>query len=648
MDFSKIETGKLEIVPVNYLFSSLVIDVINIIKARIFKAGLHFITYVDSNLPNELFGDVVRIRQVILNLLSNAVKYTERGYISLSVTGEMTEPNTFQLVIEVSDSGKGIKQEDIVKLFDDFIRLDMVNNSSIEGTGLGLTITQNLVKGMGGKIEVSSVYGKGSTFKIFLPQEPRSSQKLAEVKGIDNNKVLIFERRENCNNSIKHTMDDLGLKHKIVIQEDEFLRELESKEYPFVFTSLTLYDNIKEKFLKIMSDTRFLLTTEFGETFTGKNISIISTPLFSIPIANFLNGVSGNKNYGSNYETIINFSAPSARVLIVDDINTNLEVAIGLLRPYNMLVDVCNSGRKAIEMIKENVYDLVLMDHMMPEMDGIQTVALVREMIKKEESNCSLPIIALTANAVSGAKEMFLGHNFNDFLTKPIDTLELNSILEKWIPKDKQIVLNRLENKYDITEVSRSIKIEGINIQKGIALAGGSVKNYLKTLSVFYNDGIEKIKEIKSSLEDENINLYTIYIHAIKSASAGIGCENLAEAAKLLEEAGGNKDLLFIKNKNEEFLENFMKILNNIDSCIKESKRNKKSDFDMALMEEELYTLKNALNNLDSELIRQSVNGLQSFINSPGIGTEIKNILQKVLIGEYDGALESIDILNKK
>ena len=323
LDISKIESGKLEIVPTNYLLSSLINDVVSIIKTKLADSDskIRLITNIDSKIPNSLFGDETRIRQILLNILGNAVKYTEKGSITFSLNGEIVNNQKVILFAEVSDTGRGIKSEDITKLFSDFVQVDLAANKGVEGTGLGLAITQNLVRLMDGDIKVESIYGEGSKFSITLPQGIHSLEPVAELN----------------------------------------------------------------------------LNTEH------------------------INAIK------SKIET---FSAPNAKVLVVDDIGINLRVAKGLLAPYNMKIDLCLSGSEAIEKIKNNHYDLVFMDHMMPEMDGMEAVKQIREF------SPNLTIIALTANAVSGMREKFIENGFNDFLSKPIDTRKLNDILEKWIPRE--------------------------------------------------------------------------------------------------------------------------------------------------------------------------------------------------------------------
>jgi len=536
LDFSKIESGKLEIIATDYTFSSLVNDVVNIIKMRIKNPKLRFDINIDNNIPNALFGDEVRIRQVLLNILNNAVKYTREGFVSFSAHGETLGDNVL-LIMEIADSGIGIKKQDLEKLFDDFVRVDFDANKDIEGVGLGLAITKSLVTAMGGNISVRSEYGKGSVFTVKLPQKIRSHEPFGAIKTTD----------EHSNDSV-----------------------------------------------------------------------------------------------------IITFSAPRARVLVVDDIGTNLRVAEGLMRPYKMHIDLRLNGIEAIEAVKTNSYDLVFMDHMMPEMDGIETTKRIRKM----DGYANLPIVALTANAVSGIKEMFLANGFNDFLSKPVDMIKLNSILQKWLPKEKQEELSedaKIINADDRNLDAAKIEIEGIDAKKGISMTGGTLKNYMQTLAVFHKDGIQKMKEIKDSLETNNYHLYATYVHALKSALANIGASGLSETAKALELAGKQKDAAFINSNTAQFLMNLEVLLSNLKNVLSSSGDEERKTFvDFELLRSELNRLREALESLDSAAIDKTVEGLREFSQADGVGSGVENILQNVLIGEYDEAAALINTLTKK
>jgi len=458
LDFSKIETGKLEIVPVDYLFSSLINDVINIIRMRVVDTQVHLLVNIDCKIPDALTGDEIRIRQVLLNILGNAVKYTEKGFVTLTVYGEPAglnpaginpeDENTINLIMEVMDSGKGIKQEDLKNLFVEYRQLDQEHNRGVEGTGLGLTITRSIVLAMGGKIDVYSEYGKGSCFTVTLPQIVRSSKVLAEIENPEKMKVLVYERRGIFADSIVLTIDNLGVNSTVVATDSEFNEMMIKQKFDFIFISFELYTNNKEEILKYKSDSQIVILTEFGETIPDNSLNVISMPAHSISIANILNGKSDTFSYDDNNELIVSFTAPRANILVVDDIITNLNVAKGLLSPYETQITLCKSGMMALNAVKNNRFDVIFMDHRMPEMDGVETTHRIRALGDEDPYYKDVPIIALTADAVSGIKEMFLRNGFNDFLSKPIDTIKLNTVLEKWIPREKQqgsVINNRKE-----------------------------------------------------------------------------------------------------------------------------------------------------------------------------------------------------------
>jgi signal transduction histidine kinase/CheY-like chemotaxis protein len=438
LDFSRIESGKLEIVPTDYLLSTLINDVISIIRMRILDSKLRFVVNIDSKLPNALVGDEIRIRQAILNILGNAVKYTESGFVSFTMRGTHIDENTIELEFEVEDSGRGIKEDDMKRLFNEYTQFDLEKNRGIEGTGLGLTITRGILKAMGGDISVKSEYGKGSTFTAALPQQIRSDKALATVENPSEKKILVFEQYEIHANSLMYAIENLGVKCTLVSDETEMFAKMSDNEYNFIFVSHALYIKNRDAISEFGQSTKIVVLTEFGETVPDSKLNALAMPVHSLSIANILNGTTGNFSYSTHNEDIARFTAPDAIVLVVDDVVTNLKVANGLLLPYKMRVDLCKSGETALEAMKMNRYDLVFMDHKMPGMDGIETTLKIRSMGDEDPYYKEVPVVALTANAVTGTKEMFLENGFNDFLSKPIDTVKLNSVLEKWIPETKQ------------------------------------------------------------------------------------------------------------------------------------------------------------------------------------------------------------------
>ena len=649
LDFSKIESGKLEIVPGDYLLPSLLNDVISIIRMRVIDSPVCFVVNIDCNMPSSLYGDEIRIRQVLLNILSNAVKYTEAGYVSFTVTGDING-DMVDLIVEVADSGKGMKQADLEKLFGDFVQFDLASNKGIEGTGLGLAITHNLVKAMAGDITVSSEYGRGSTFIITLPQKILGHDKLATVENPAEKRVLVYELRDMYADSIVCTIDNLGVSCTLVATAAELEAEIGSGVYSFVFIASTEYEKAAKICYDAGTDAMIVMLAGFGEAVAGHNVRVLSMPVHSISVANILNGVADEFSYGDSGEFLTLFTIPDSAVLIVDDINTNLNVAQGLLLPYQAEVTLLKSGPEAIAAITAKRYDLVFMDHMMPEMDGIEATARIRAINPEDPYYQQVPIVALTANAVSGTKEMFLANGFNDFLSKPIDTIKLNAILEKWIPKAKQMK-SKAENAAGKSQpedaaATAEMEIAGIDVKKGIKMSGGSIANYKRILGIFKRDGHLKLEEIKSCLETDNLPLYVTHVHALKGAGANIGADRLAETAQTLETAGKQEDLVFVHTHTVKLLSALEALLHQIGAALAEDNAAKENgDLDLSALPGFLSQLAAALDSVNPRAIKEAVKNLQPFDHAAGIGETVTSILQNTLVGEYDEAAALISSL---
>jgi len=644
LDISKIESGQMEIKAEEYILSSLINDVINIVNPKTLDSRLRLSVDIDSNMPSAYLGDVVRIRQIMLNLLSNAIKYTDAGFVSFSIAGKYINENNINFIIKIEDSGRGIMKENIPMLFEEFTRFDVKMNRDKEGTGLGLAITNNYIKAMNGETHVESEYGKGSTFTVILPQKIINHNKLAQVIDPGKHNVLVFEQREACVNSITQAMNNLGITYKIVSSASEFHDELISGSYSFIFLAAVLHDSVKSIYGKIKTDAMTVLIAEFGEVVPAKNISVLITPIFSIPLANILNGVPDNYTQTFIKKFEAEFSAPDAKVLVVDDIDTNLIVAKGLMQPYNMKIDLCSCGAEAVEAIKSVRYDIVFMDHMMPEMDGMEVTALIRKM--PDPYYKQVPIIALTANAVTGTKEMFMENGFNDFLSKPIDITKLNTILNKWIPKEKQ---HEFTGEFSPPSTGEAdINIAGIDVGKGIVMTGGTIDGYIKILSAYLSDGNNVLEKIKVCLDDGRFDLFTTHVHALKSASASIGADAISASAETLEMAGLRGDTGFIHANADSFSRNFEALLENIKKALSSLPKNEATDYTLInidAVKDELIMLKAAFNDFNTPVINTITKNLQHIAGAPGIGDKIDSIIKFKMSGEYEEAILIIDKL---
>ena len=642
LDFSKIESGKLELVLDDYVFSSLVNDVINIIRMRVLDSPVRFVTNIDSNIPNKLFGDEVRIRQIILNLLSNAVKYTEKGFVALNISCTQQSEETTLLTISVADSGKGIRQEHLGMLFVDFVQLDLVQNRGIEGSGLGLAITKYFVEAMNGKITVESEYGKGSVFTVTLPQKVQEYERLAVVEAPEQKSVLLYERREVYAESILRTLNNLGVQCATVSTDNELFLALAQGQCDYLFVSSFLLGSAKEVVTRLGASPKVVLLTEFGEALADHNLHTLAMPAHAMSIANILNGQISSCPYSPGKEVLMRFSAPSARILIVDDIKTNLKVAEGLMLPYHMHIDLCSSGTDAIAAVQARKYDLVFMDHMMPGMNGIEATMIIRGMSDVDPYLETLPIVALTANAVSGVQDLFMESGFDDFLSKPIDVMKLSTLLRKWIPRQKQQSPIE-EGGHDS---STHMTIDGLNVAGGIASTGGSLPGYLRTLYVFLEDGLAKVVELSECLEEGNTPLYVTHVHALKSACASIGAEGLSQRAAQIEDAGRRNDMGFILVHHSSFLFDLQTLLQNIQDALAGQGVVPQVESEVtAEVRAELHALRSAIEALNPEGIDNAVSMLQTLVPGASGSSSLGAVLHNTLIGDYEEVLINIDRL---
>jgi signal transduction histidine kinase/CheY-like chemotaxis protein len=587
LDFSKIESGKMDIISAEYLFASLINDCIGIIRTRLTEKPVVLLTKINGLLPMQWSGDESRIRQVLLNLLSNAVKYTREGYITLTVTDGRAAERSVQvangdillLTFEVADTGIGIKEENMDKLFGDFNRIDQKANQGIEGTGLGLAIARNLCRLMGGDITVKSTYGKGTVFTAAIPQKVVNSDPFAAVKEAKTKNALVYETVKEYAESIVYSLETLGVPYSLAGNREELIGHLKN-QYCYAMVRSPLFAELQKLIedMPLSEKPVLVLLADQDAGVSRPDIKTIIMPLHPLTIARLLNGEIDSSGGVEHKKVNIRFTVPDARLLLVDDVPTNLIVAEGLLAPYQAKVDCCASGEEAVKLAAEHPYDIIFMDHMMPGMDGIEATAAIRALHLPYVHD--MPIVALTANAVSGMREMFLSKGFSDYLSKPIEISKLDGIMGKWISREKK--RRNKDEKIGKTEIQdekaglqgsgepffaafdaavySSLTGIGVDIGKGIAMTGGAETAYRKVLAFFRKDALARLPLLERVPNEQELPLFTTNVHAFKSAAATIGAAAVSTEAAELEAAGKVGDLVRIG----ELLPGFYRDLKNL------------------------------------------------------------------------------------
>lgn len=460
LDISKIESGKMELLCEGYELASLINDCYTIVASNCKKKNLDLYMEIDENLPSILYGDDVRIRQIVNNFLSNAVKYTKRGHVILKISYSRIDEENINLRIDVKDSGIGIQKKDMENLFQNFTRLEEYKNRNIEGTGLGLSLTKRLVDMMHGEVQVESQYGEGSTFTAIIPQK--------------------------------------------VICED---------------------------------------------------------------------GIGDMKQIFENYELSVGAMMPvpqfaGVHILVVDDMEMNRIVAKEMLLQTGAIVDVAGSGEEGLTLMKEQHYDLIFMDQMMPDMDGIATF---EEMKRMNHQNKTTPVIAMTANAVKGAKEMYLQHGFADYISKPIFEEKMWKILERFLADKQTEAVEKKNSDGGADENKKSLqeRFPYLDTKQGMSVCMGDEAFYFKILKVYLKD--EMVDTLQQDYEAGDWAQYQIHVHGLKNMSANIGAMELSGQFKGLEYAIKNHDIpdtVYIRSHHDKVMEAYQELLRRLERDI--------------------------------------------------------------------------------
>jgi len=520
LDFSKIEAGKYEIIDDKYALKEVIADVISIFNTKLKSSDVRLEVETLTDVPSVLYGDPIRIKQILINIIGNAVKFTKEGYIRLTVANEVGGEDKEKIIFKVEDTGIGIREEDLGQLFEAFNQVDTKKNRSVEGSGLGLAITKTLCEMMGGSLGVESIYGEGTTFTMTILQQvvDRTPLKLTKLQDV-------FET-----------------------QEKEILKPVEIKEM------------------------------------VGK------------------------------------------RILVVDDNAANLYIAKKILEPYKLLIDSAFSGKEALLKAGENEYDLIFMDHMMPDMDGVETTREIRNM---KPAYCKeVPIVALTANAVYGTRKELLESGFNDYVAKPIEVKHLESVLKRYLGD-----VEKNDEDVDVI-VQTTVSIEGIDAIHAMEKMHLEEKVYLGILRTYYIDLPETLNRIVKSKKEGNIKQFVIDVHAVKSTSASVGAMELSELAKQLEFAGKEENLKFIDSHINPFVEKCERMIKVLDKFW-EAEEDVVTDDEISILDEQwLLDIRQACDEMDSS----KASTLLEQVQGKRFSQEENSLLKKIkeYVNQYD------------
>lgn len=599
LDYTEIVEGTLTSAKEEYMITSLLNDVITTTAMQNSRHQLEMVFDMNPKIPAVLIGDAEKISHVLKILVENSIKFTEEGGIDICIEFRR-ESYGINLIIDIYDTGIGMTDSQITQMCDDFYQAESGSSRFVGGLGLGIPIARGLLHAMGGFVHFDSKAQEGLQTHIVIPQEVKDDTPSMVISDVERLCVACYFRAEkySCDEvrryydkMILHMVEGLGIEGYQAHNFDGLLKLQKNHNLTHIFIAQTEYEENSSYYEDLTKDIQVVIIADRDFVLSGNSrLLVIRKPFFALSVVNLLNGeVKENGFEEAQAAGRRPFSCVGAHVLVVDDEEMNLVVAKGVLGSYGIQVDTCLSGREAVERCKKVSYDIIFLDHMMPGFDGVETLRQIRAIDNGVYQD--LPVIALTANTISGAREMFRNEGFTEFIPKPIERTVLERVLRKVLPKhcieyhaapvdDSGQTEEAISEKSTEKESASKETIEpepenappsldsltqvGINVNMGLEYCSGEEDFYLEMLDMFCGQYAEKRDELKELYQSANWKDYSIKVHALKSTSLTIGAEELSDCAKKLEAAGKKEDTEYIRKNHDALLDLYEKVCRGI------------------------------------------------------------------------------------
>ena len=583
LDFTEIDTGRIRISEDSYAISSLINDIISGNRIAEHDKNVELIIDIDASMPAMLTGDGRKIKKIIKHLIDNGLKFTKVGGVYVKIFA-MSKDYGVNLCIKVSDTGIGMSDEELTRIKEKYYQNNSGTDRKTGGLGLGLSIVYGMVSAMEGFIQVESELGRGTTVSISIPQKVADYSSHMTVRNKENlfiacflepEKYVVPEVRKYYNDMISGLVNGLDIELRRISSIDELKQLIAKYQVTHLFVGKEEYLKYTSYLGQIDKSTEIVVVSDDELKFPAvRQFKLIKKPIYCLPVVNILNAsATDTDNSQSGY-----MSCPGVKVLVVDDEPMNLMVAEGIFKGYKMSVKTARSGMEAIDICDKESFDIIFLDHMMPEMDGIETIKRLRKIHLDDDK--PMTIVAFTANAVSGAREMFLDEGFDEFISKPIEDCELQRVLKKRLPKSSVVYTHDIhtddvqDDNSVITQDDASVSAEksdmeklgdiGIDTKSGLSYCRGDEQFYKELLIKYAKDAKAKHDDMEKSFEENDWENYCIQVHALKSTSKMIGQDRLSEMARLAEDAAKNVDADYIKVHHNEIMNEYILLAGNI------------------------------------------------------------------------------------
>lgn len=662
--YSKLDSNKWEAVPVKYSFKELMREVIDNVSRMMQEQGADFYVFIDHNIPAFLFGDIQGVKQIFMYLLYNSIQQTQRRSMSLEIRSEkITDEHMIRLKCRIAETGSGMPEADVDSLLGAFNKYDSRRNATLKGLGLEISICNALLAMMGGFLKIESVVGVGTAIIFEFENYVIDDTPMLAVNESIEKRVLVYLHDKDAESVWKKLMEDIRISPVYAAGPVAFRNEIENRRYTHIFLWEKDHESLNEILKQTMCEDIAYVITDFDHVYRDfGNCRIIRKPLSCLNIIDVLNGEWDQNEYTrkKKSEKVV---FPEARVLVVDDSLVNQKVICSLLDNFEVTAKTASSGAVCIELLRDEDFDLILLDQMMPEMDGIDTLHRIKKMVGR---NSRIPVLCITAELGRDVGERLIDEGFDDYIAKPVKDYHLGRLLRQYLPNDMAVVVTdeqeQEEQQPDNVKGSVSEEAEDvlfIDTRKGIENVGGSEDVYLIVLNTYYNEGIDKWRAIPEQFMSGDISLFTTNVHALKSSSASIGASVISEKFKKLEFAGKENDRRYIEENLDGCLSDFKKLLERVMELLIskgaleepdetgpdiESKEEEKLDPDM------IRDLQQSLNNVNLKKCEEMIDELASANYGGDLNKLIKEIKDSYEMFDYHkvkellaGLLDKID-----
>ena len=591
LDFSEIDRNDVAVNYEDYMLSSVFNDLVSEIEPHR-KKNIELIIDVEPSIPSVMNTDVDKLKKILWHLIINGIKFTNEGGVYVHVSS-VSQVYGINLIIEVKDTGIGMDEHQLEMIYDDFYKADSGRDRTTGGLGLGMMIVHGFVKSLGGFMIIESSIGGGTSVRVSIPNriiDPNPCMSVKDRESISLGAYLHFEKysnphvREFYDSMVRNIVTGLKVSMHRVDNLGSLRALVDNKKLTHLFAGPEEYNSAVEYMESLASDVLVTVVANPEELNrpTASKVRVMPKPFYCFPVMGILNSKPGDDVFE---EGAVSFTG--ARALIVDDEPMNLIVSSGMLRRYGMIVTTCESGQEAIDLCRQNEYDVIFMDHMMPVMDGVEAMRRIRS--EQTRSKVITPVIAFTANAVSSAREMFRQAGFDGFVAKPVDMVELERVLKRVLPPALVVANSNQPPKEDHSGIAPDdifdrLKAIGVDTDTGMYYSQNDAEFYKTLLNQYVQESTAKKKTMEESLALGNLGDYAIQVHSIKSTSKMIGEMNLSEMAKELEEAAKRGDRAFVDKSHDAMLAVYERLLDAIDPDRAASKvKEDTSDFDEIL-----------------------------------------------------------------